>query len=264
MLNIIIQKFKEQRTSVIIYASALIGYTFLMISMFPSIKKMDIEVMMKDMPEQFVKFFGDEGMASYNTIEGYISMEFLSFFFVLILTFYVASAAATAIAGQIEKRTIDFNLSQPVSRTKSLLSDTIVALIYSTAIITVCSIAMFLLGKAFDSEFKIDGLGAFTIIATLLLWAIYGIAILLSSLLKSKIAVMLITFGLTLFMYVFLSLTRMVDKLKDFDHLSIFYLYDPHKLLKSGDININHALILFGIFAIGLISSIVIFNKKDL
>lgn len=264
MLNIIIQKFKEQRTSVSIYTGALIGYTLLMISMFPSIKKMDIEAMMKDMPEQFVKFFGDEGMASYNTIEGYISMEFLSFFFILILTFYIGSVAGSAIAGQIEKRTIDFNLSQPISRTKSLLAEGLVAIIYSALIIITCSLAMFLLGKIFDSHFKISGLIAFTAIATLFMWSIFGIAMFISSIFKSKSAVMLTTFGITLFMYIFLSLTRMVEKLKDYDKLSIFYLYDPQKLLKSGEINLSHAAILFAIFAIGLISSIVIFNKKDL
>ena len=264
MINIIIQKFKEQKVSVFIYAGALIGYTLLMISMFPSIKKMDIEAMTKDMPEQFVKFFGDEGMASYNTIEGYISMEFLSFFFILIWTFYIGSAAGSAIAGQIEKRTIDFNLSQPVSRTKSLLAEGLVALIYSTLIIIACSLAMFLFGKIFDCPFKISGLAAFATIATLFMWSIFGIAIFLTSIFKSKSAVMLTTFGITLFMYVFLSLTRMVDKLKDYDKISIFYLYDPQKLLKSGEVNINHAAILLTIFAIGLISSIVIFNKKDL
>lgn len=264
MWNIILQKFKEQKTSVFIYAGALIGYILLMMSMFPSIKKMDIEAMMKDMPEQFVKFFGDEGMAAYSTIEGYLSMEFLSFFFILILTFYVGSTTGSAIAGQVEKRIIDFNLSQPISRTKMLLSETAVALIYSALIIVACSISMFIFGEIFSEPFKVRGLMAFSVIAILFMWAIYGIGIFLSSILRTKIAAMLITFGLTLFMYIFLSLTRMVDKLKDFDVISIFYLYDPQKLLKTGEINWLYASILAGIFLIGLLISLLIFNKKDL
>ncbi len=264
MWNIIVQKFKEQKNSVLVYAGVLIGYILLMVSIFPSIKKMDIEELMKQMPEQFSKFFGEDGMAAYSTIEGYISVEFLSFFFILILAFYVGSTAGSAIAGQIEKRTIDFNLSQPISRTSALLSETLVALVYSTLIVLSCSIAMLLFGEIFSNPFKVNGLMAFFLIASLFIWAIYGIAIFLSSILRSKMAAMLLTFGITLFMYIFLSLTRMVDEIKELDKISIFYLYDPQKLLSTGEINWLYAFILFTIFACGLIGSLIIFNRKDL
>ena len=264
MKNIIIQKFKEQKNSVFVYTGALIGYLLLMVSLFPSVKKIDMEALMKDFPQQFANFFGSSGLTNYNTIEGYLSMEFLSFFFILILTFYVGSAAGSAIAGQIEKRTIDFNLSQPVSRTKSVLAESLVALIYSTLIIIACSFSMWFLGKVFNSEFKISGLIAFTVIVTFFLWAIYGIAIFISSILKSKSTVMLATFGITLFFFIFLSLTRMVNKLKDFNKFSLFYLYNPEELLKNGDINIWHIVILLAILLVGLFGSLMIFNKKDI
>lgn len=263
MINIIKQKFREHKNSVLIFILSIAGYALLMISLFPSLQKMDITTMMKQMPEEFAKFFGSDLTSAYTSIEGYLTMEFLGFFFILIISFYVGSAAGSAIAGQIEKRTMDFNLSQPISRTKIVLSESFVALFYSALIVATTSVAMFIFGKIFDISFKLDGLLAFTLIATLFMWAIYGIAILLSSILRSKISVMLLTFGFSLASYIFLSLTRMVDKIKDLDHFSIFYLYDPQKLLQTADIDWSQALILVSILLVGLTGSIIIFNKKD-
>lgn len=263
MINIIKQRIKEQLRGVLIYAGALCAYALLMISLFPSIKKMDLEALTKSMPEEFTKFFGDSGMSAYNTIEGYISMEFLSFFFILIVSFYVSAAAGSAIAGQIEKRIADFNLSQPISRTRIILAESVVALIYSAKIIFSLSIAMLIFGKIFNAEFRPNGLLAFAVLATLFLWAIYGIAILFSSFLKSKLGVILSTVGITLFFYIFSSLTRIVEKLSNYDKFSLFYLYNPQKLLETGAINWIHAGILLGILIVGLAGSIIIFNKRD-
>lgn len=263
MWNIIKQQFKEQRNSVLIYIASLLGYTLLMISMFPQMKKMDMEALIASYPEEIAKFFGESGMASYSTIEGFLSMEFLSFFFIFILLFYIGSTAGSAIAGQIEKKTIDFNLSQPISRTKILLSNTAITLFLSFLIVSIVSLSIGVLCNLYDITISSQGLIAFSVLATSLIFAFYGISILLSSLFRSKISVMLLTVGFSLASYVFLSMTRLVDKLKDFDKFSIFYLYNPEEVLKSGEINLTHIGILAGIFFVGLMGSLVIFNRKD-
>ncbi len=105
MINLIIQKLKEQKNGIIYYALGLFGYTWLMVSMFPSMKAANMEQLTESMPEEFMKFFGGaEGFTAYSTIEGFLSMEYLSLFFVLIISFYFAASAGSAIAGQIEKK----------------------------------------------------------------------------------------------------------------------------------------------------------------
>jgi ABC-type transport system involved in multi-copper enzyme maturation permease subunit len=234
-----------------------------MISLFPSLQKMDIKAMMSQMPEQFTKFFGNDLTSAYTSIEGYLSMEFLSFFFILIVLFYVGSAAGSAIAGQIEKKTMDFNLSQPIPRTKFVISQSVIALLYSMGIVLATALSMFVFGKIFNAEFKITGLLAFSAFVTLFVWAFYGIGIFLSSFLRSKMSVMLAVVMFGLASYVFLSLTRMVDSIKDLDYLSIFHLYDPQKILQTGELNLSNLIVLAGIFLIGLTGSVIIFNKKD-
>jgi ABC-type transport system involved in multi-copper enzyme maturation permease subunit len=80
---------------------------------------------------------------------------------------------------------MDFFLSQPISRTKILISETIVALFYSMVIVVVTSFSIWGLAKIYDIEIGSDGLVAFSVVATFLLWAIYGLAIFLSSFITS-------------------------------------------------------------------------------
>lgn len=263
MINIITQKFKEQRNSILIYCGSLIGYSLLMISMFPTLKKMDIEALMRSYPEDIAKFFGESGMASYNRIEGFLSMEFLSFFLILIVTFYIGSAAGSAIAGQIEKRTADFNLSQPISRTKIVLAESIVALTNITVVIAIVALSVLAFCRLYNIDISTKGVSLFAVIAILFGWAHFGIGIFLSSFLRSKLNVTLLTVGFSVGSYVFLSLTRLIDKLKDYDNLSIYKLYNPETILKNASINQDHALILGGITLIGITLAIIIFNKKD-
>lgn len=264
MLNIIFQKFKEQKNSIIYYAAGLFAYTWLLIGMFPTMQKSDMESLTKSMPEEFMKFFGGDGFLSYTKIEGFLSLEYLGFFFILIIAFYIGSSAGSAIAGSIEKRTIDFDLSQPINRTNYALGSFLLGLKSSAFLVAFNAFIIWFLCKAYDIDIKNNGLFAFAITAIFFVWAIYGIAAFLTSIFRSKLSVVLTTVVITLGFYLFTSLSNIIDKLKDFNHYSLFYLYNPQKLLIDGTINWTHILILSAILIAGTTSSIIIFNKKDI
>ena len=264
MINIIIQKFKEQFRGVIYYFIGLFAYAWMITGFYPSISKVDLEKLYSTYPEEMLKFFGATDMLSLSKFEGFISMEFLSLFFILIISFYVAASAGSTIAGSIERKIIEFQLSQPISRIKLVLSEAFVSLFYTLILVASSSLSMFGLAKVYDVDVSIKGLLAFFVVATAFLWAIYGIAIFISSLLKTKITVAAATLSLVMGFYVFTAMTNMVDKLRNYDKLSLFYMYNPQKLLETGVIDWTHIEILLGILILGLISSLIIFNNKDL
>lgn len=265
MLNIITRKFKDQWKSILYYFAGLTAYSWLMIGMYPSMKNIDFESYFEQMPKEFLQFFGATDLAAYSTIEGFLSIEYLSSFFILIIAFYVAASAGSTIAGAIEKRTIDFDLSQPITRTKLLLSETIVSLINTFLIVFGSVYGIWLLCKVYNVTISGRGIFAFSLTATVFMWAIYGVAIFISSLLRSKMTVAAATLAFVLGSFIFYSLTGIVEKLKNYDKLSIFYLYtNPQELLKDGQIHWDKIAILTLILIVGLVSSIIIFNKKDI
>lgn len=263
MNNIFLQKIKEQYLGVIYYATGLLAYTWLMIGMFPSMKSFDIESALKQMPESMTKFFGGDLGMQYSKIEGFLSVEYLSIFFVLIILFYVGSSVGATIAGNSEKKMLDFDLSQPISRTKYALSHYLISILFTILLVAFNVFVIWLLCKCYNVSISNKGLMAFMLQASVFFLAFIGIAAFLSSIVKSKMTVVLVTVFFSLGSYIFLSLSNIFDKLKDYKKISIYYLYNPQKILESGDINWWHITILFSIFLIGIISSLIIFNRKD-
>lgn len=264
MINIITQKIKEQHRSVAYYFLGLFVYAWMIVGLFPTIQNSGLSEIYSKYPEDLMKFFGASDMMAMSKIEGFISFEFLSLFFVLIIAFYLGSAAGSTIAGAIERKTMDFQLSQPISRTKLVLSETIVGLFNAFLLTALTALSIFLLAKAYYVSISGQGLLAFCAVATFFLWAFYGIALFLSAILKSKITVASGTVAIVMLLYVFTSMTKLVEKLENFDKYSLFYLYDPQKILESGNIDWNHIIMLALILVVGVFSSIAIFNKKDI
>lgn len=265
MWNIIKRKLKEQSRSVLYYAIGLFSYAWMIIAIFPIFSE---EMMMEDylsvMPEEMLAMLGVEDISAMNTIEGFLTLEYLAIFFVLIVTFFVASSAGSTIAGAIEKKTVDFQLSQPISRTRLLLSEAFVTVLYTIGLVAFNSLAMIVLSRLHDVDLSTKGVLAFTVLASALMLSIYGIAIFLSSFMKSKSTVMTTTIFLILGMHVFQSLTIFVERLKDFENTTLFYMYKPEDVLKTAGLDLNHLLIFVLVFLVGLLFSMIIFQKKDI
>lgn len=263
MWNITNYNLKKQSRGIGLYLASLVGFTWMYIALFPSMQKIDIEAMMSQMPKEFTAFLGEGGAAAYSKIEGFLSGEFLSFFFVLLIGFYVSAAAGSAIAGAIEKRTMDFELSQPTSRSTKILAETVVALLYSAILVVATNASIKILCELYDISISGMGLFYFSIVATLFAWALFGIAILISSIVRSKMVVVGITMFLTLGSYIFYSLSLAVEKIRDFGHYTLYNFYDPQKILTKAEISFEQCLVFAAIFIIGTSAALLIFNKKD-
>jgi ABC-2 type transport system permease protein len=222
------------------------------------------DTVVKQYPPQLLKFFGTDSAAGLSTIQGFLSLEFLSLFFILIVGFYIGSSTGSVIAGAIEKKTIDFDLSQPISRTKYLIAGTIPSLVNTLLLTALTSLSIILFCNIYKIDINNQGVLAFVITATFFLWTIFAIAIFLSSILKTKISVASGTIMIAMAFYVFTAMTKIVDRLAKYDKFSLFHLYDPQKLLDTGNVNWSQILIMTIILIVGLFSSLIIFNQKDL
>jgi len=245
------------------YFIGLFLYAWMIMAVFPSVKSIK-GAYIEQMPEQFLKFFGGDSALTLSTIEGFLSIEFLSLFFVLIIAFYIGSVSGATMAGAIEKRTIDFQLSQPISRTKFVLAETIVGLLGTMILVISTTLSMYLLSKTYKTPMNTSGLVVFSVVATVFLWAFYGVGLVFSALLKNKITVAALTVSILMAFYVFNAMTRIVDKLAKYDKFTLFNMYNPQELLKNGNVNFTHLAILIIILVIGICVSLVVFNKKDL
>ena len=262
--NVIKRKLKEQRRTVLYYSIGLFIYAWTIIAIYPTMKdKVEFDKVFDAFPEEVTALLGAGGV-NMAEIEGFLTLEYLAIFFVLILAFFVAGSAGSTIAGAIERKTMDFQLSQPISRTTLLLSEASVTVIYTILLVAFNSAAMWILAQFYDVELCLKGIIAFTILASALMISIYGISILLSSILRSRAVVITTTLFLILTMHIFQSLTAIVETLKDYDHITLFYMYKPEPTLINAELDLTHMSIFFVIFVLGLFLATIIFNQKDI
>jgi len=259
------KEVKDRRVSLVAYTVAGMGLVLMYVALYPSLQGQAATYakLMESLPKGFAEAFGvDANFLA--TLEGYIASEMFSFMWPLLAIFYMVSRAGGAIAGEIEKGTIGTLLSQPVTRS-SIYWAKVYAAIISLLIFTFATI-LTTIPFALLFKLKVDTLNYFTLTIVGLLFglAVYGFAIMLSSLSSDKTKVYGITGGLLFSMYVADVVSALTQNLSWLKYTSIFYYFDAPAALVHGHIN-NLSILLFIVSAIVfLIIGRVIFTKRDI
>jgi len=95
-------------------AAGIALLTGLYVWMFPTITgSVDLDEYVEAWPPALREAFG---VTSLGSIEGFLASELYAFVWVILLGLYLAYAAASLIAGEVERRRIDILLSLPISR----------------------------------------------------------------------------------------------------------------------------------------------------
>lgn len=236
----------------------------MIISLFPSVKSFDMQGFINQAPDYLKGFYTSGGIKDIASIEGFLSGEILSFFLIFIVAFFVAGSASSTIAGAIEKKTMDFQLSQPISRTKYFISDFITTLGFTAIISGITLFAIKPICAAYNIPINGAGIAKLWLMAYIMILSIYGISLLFSSIFRSKAAVVSLTVGLTFAFYMLTTLAAAVDKLKDFKPYSLYYYYKPYELMTGSAIEFKDVTVLLLVFLIGSSLGSFIFNKKDI
>jgi ABC-2 type transport system permease protein len=100
-------------------AAGLSALTALYVAIYPSITEgIDLDEYVRSLPPALREAFG---LASLNTVEGYLAAELYAFGWVILLGTYLAYAAAGTVAGDVESGRMDVLLSLPVTRSRLLV-----------------------------------------------------------------------------------------------------------------------------------------------
>ena len=111
--RIMFQTVKDYLKSTLILALLFSGMAALYAGMFPAFEEMMIDMQESGALDPFSFLPGYEDMSSY---VGFLNVEMYQIFWVLILGLIIGFLAASTIAKEIESKTIDILLSNPVSR----------------------------------------------------------------------------------------------------------------------------------------------------
>ena len=265
MLTIILRTIKDRKISLIIYCLAAALFVWMYVAMYPTILNdaEDFQAAFDSYPKEMFEIFGIEDL-SFDTLEKFLAMEHYSIIFPLMLFFFLISIAGGALAGEIDKGTIENILAKPISRLK---------LFFSRYFAGIAALLVFAAANVFSAiplahlhNVDYTGKNFLYVYAISLLfgWAIFSIAYMFSAMFSEKSKVYMFSGGLFLLMYVANIASTLIEKLENLQYVSFFYYYDYNKAIIDASIDWLPITVFAGTAIVCTIIGALKYHKRDI
>lgn len=240
---------------------ALIGFT---IGLFPSITQTDIDldVYLETLsPELRQSFVGS--VSSITTIDGYLVSQLYVLVWLLILGIYFAYAAASLVSAEIEQRSIDLMLVNPISRTRFVV-EKFLALLPNNIFVNGVALVSVYVGVQFVGE----SVPLLDLIVLHSLFVVYlaacsGLGLVASVVFDDVRRAQGVGIGLLFATYFLDSLTRGTDY-EWTGQFSFARYLDPADVLTRGDIDwVGLAILIAATLALVILAA-ELFERKDI
>ena len=260
-LKIAYQTVKDYWKITIIVTLLFIGMTSLYAGMFPAFKDMLKNMVEQGFAEGFPFLRGIEDMGSF---VGFLNMELYQIFWIMILGIIFGFLSGAIVAKEIEGKTIDLLMSNPVSKKQIIFEKFIgfipmVLIVNFTTMLTVFGITIVL------NEDLNFGNVALTHLASIPYFlAIIGIGILVSVIINEKMKAGIIMVSIIVGMFIFQSISNMIPDYEAIGYFSIIHYYNPYDYLKFGKVDFVGIIVLSVVVIWSLIIAMLYFDNTDI
>lgn len=256
---------KDRRVVTLIYLAVAIALIWLYVALYPSIKSQsaNFESLLKTYPEGFLKAFNID-IKSYTTIGGYLASEQYSFMWPIILIFMLVGFSGTALAGEIEKGTIEMLLSQPISRLKIFAGKYLAGLGMLIAFMLFSVYAAAPILSLYHIGYDLKIFTTMTILGFMFGLAVFSLAMFFSSLSMERGRVYFLSGGLLVLMYVLNLVASLKENVADLKYFSFFYYFNASKALIYNQIDHWAYLVFLGVAVVSAVLGAIWFMKRDI
>jgi ABC-2 type transport system permease protein len=261
--NIFLKSLRDQQRSLFMWGAYLVALGVLMALFYPTISNMtSFNQYLNQLPEGMKEMFGS-GLADYTSPAGYFSTELFSLMVPLLLLVFGISFGANTIAGEEEKGTLGFLLSNPVKRR--------IVVMEKFGVMTASMVLLgffFWVGLAISTRAMNINISAMRLaeatLGAVLLALVFGAAAFLTGCIRGNKGISMgVASGLAVLTYLLHTLGGLVNGLKNFRFLSPFYQYMEPNTLTNG-LSPAHMLVLFGLVVVFFVIAIPAFERRDI
>lgn len=255
---------KVQIKDIMSYSFGAILYQWLIIWIYPSIAKSNVNDLLKTMPKSMLKAVGmDSGIQK---LGDFLAGEFYGLLYLLIMMVFTLMTSIRLVAKLIDRGSMVYLLSTPVSRVKIVFTQIMVLAVGLFIIALFTTLGGIVGSKLFVEHSNLDN-GTFVqmnLIGFLIFLLIGAYSFIFSCLMNDEKKAMGVAAGVTVIFYAINMIAKMSDKFDWLQNLSIFSLFDPQKIIKG---NVEMFPIVAGLAAASIllfVLSALIFKKRDL
>ena len=254
------QTIKDYWRTSLILTLFVIALAAMYAGMFPS---------MKDTLPSLINTFKDNPMMAVFDVEqmnsyiGFLNVEFYDVFWVLVFGIMIGFITASQISKEIESKTIDLLMSNPVSR-KQIVFEKFVGLIPLIIMINLAAIfTIWGTSVLINEDINLWYLSLTHVVSIIYFMAIASVGLFVSVIINEKMKA-----SIVMILFVFLSyFINMIGKMLNNDSIRIFSLkkyYETIDILKYGNLDIQGIVILCVFTILIMITSLIYFEHKDI
>lgn len=265
MYAIIKKELKERKLSLIIYILVALMLVWVYMVLFTTVRDQaqSLNKLVETYPEALKKAFKIEG-GGFNTIESFLSYELFSLMWPLLAIMLALSRAGNAIAGEIERGTIGTLLTQPLSRTKILLSKYYSGIISLGAFIVASILTPIPMAWAYGYPIHPKNFLLTALLCSLFALSILSVSIFCSAIVSDRSKVYGLVGGTIFLMYVLNVVSGIKPELDKLKYLSVFHYFDAANVMTHAHLPLGTCLLFGAVSVFGIVGGLVAFNKRDI
>lgn len=259
--RIAFQTIKDHWRTTIVVTLLFMAMAAMYAGMFPSFEEALIEMMDSGFAEGFSWL---PNAAEMHTYIGFLTIELYQIFWLLILAIILGFIAASMVSKEIEGKTIDLLMSNPVSR-KQIVFEKFIGLIPMFLIVNFATMVSVMgITIAINENLNFGNLFMVHVVSIPYFLAIFSIGILISVTLNEKMKASIYLIAILVGMFVINSLSLMAPDYEIMGYFSIYHYIDTFDVLKFGEVDISGVLVFIAISAACLVISMIYFEHKDI
>lgn len=251
----------QHRTSIFWFVVGLVSYAWVMTWFYPSIGE-EYGKMIETFPPELLAVFGGSEVP-FASLGGYFQTEYLGIMWILIVASAVIVYASRAFAGEIAAGTMEFTLSQPVSRSKVAVTRVGVLVLYALALSAASFVPLKVFGPAYDIHLEWDTLWALMALGALFMLAVGGFAMMLSAVLRGGGKPGAIAAGVLGTMWVADLLSGSSRLAEALDPVNMITYWQPGLLINGEQVASEAWWLYGGIAVVTLIAAVIVFARRD-
>lgn len=262
MRHLAVKYLKDHRIGLVLISAGLLLYNWFLVSFFPAIEKLDIDKILKQYPKEVLAFVGGTQLP-FSSFEGFINGELYSIMATLIVGGFLITVATSEFTKEVETGTIETLLSLPISRGKVYLTKWLNIMVTAAVMAVLTVMGSALLGRLYDIPFSMKAFYMTTILTALFFWTIAAFTMLMSVIFNERSKPVFISIALLSVSYMINSLANIVDAVKDFRFLAIFYYYDTGRALAEKTIGLTSIAVFLSIIILSSVAGYFWFKNRD-
>jgi len=263
-LNLYKRTISERKASWPTVAISIVLYIWMVVSIYPAFAKNPAFVkMVEAYPKAMLSLLAGGTGAEMLSPEGFISLEFLQLWGMVIIAGFCMATATAIVAKEVDGHTMDLLLTQPVNRVEYLVArlSADVTMIAGLVVITMGSI--WAGTQLYDFPLKTEGIVAVTVLIGSLYLMIECFSLAMGVFMERGRAI-IVSISVLIGSHLLNSLGDLNETIKGFRWMSFFHYYKPAEALANGTVPWPSVLLFLGISFIFLIVAVVKFSGRDI